>query len=101
MKNNRLKAWAGRYYCDGHQWLARTEQFSKHWLPCEIVFNNGWIHVSERRPNRKRDGDTIIVWNPNADMVVVVDPQVVFAGDDVYWQSFPKAPKKIGKKGRK
>ena len=67
--------------------------------PCEIVFNNGWIHVSESRPT-KRDADEsgcVIVWDGNG-----IDTwPYEYAHEFNWWQPCPKAPKKIGKKGRR
>jgi len=69
----------------------------------DVVRNGGWIHVSERRPT-KRDADRdgmVKVWSDKHYTDVEWPHQLVCKANDIYWQPCPKAPKKIGKKGRK
>jgi hypothetical protein len=94
MKNNRMKAWVSK------TWFGwRAKEFKvRGYVPCEIVFNNGWIHISERKPTKK-DADKagrILMWNVDKDIMqlVYVDDYYTYYGECKYpWQHCLKSPK--------
>lgn len=97
MKNNRVKAWA---MTNGANILASSKR--TYWnpqdsQPCEIVFNGGWIHTSERRPT-KRDADKhgrILVWNIVFERAETTDLENYAKYFNLCpWQPCPKALKK-------
>ena len=96
MKNkNRVKAWA---MTNGVNTIASTKK--AYWnpqdsRPCEIVFNGGWIHVSERRPT-KRDADKegyVAGWCEDTGYYEFKLEEIEMH-DPLWWQSCLKAPKK-------
>lgn len=95
MKNkNRVKAWS---YTDQYGTHATTGGIPDVDIPCEIVFNNGWIKRSERKP-AKKDADkygNIHAWSRQWQSCVKIFWRDFTLLNYEYWQPCPKGPKKI------
>lgn len=96
LKNNRVRAWAreidGAYHATTlKKGLVPPGYYN---IPCEVIFNGGWIHILDREPEQSDAdfNDNVIVWEE--DSITMRCWHVVDAMNCDWWQPALKAPKR-------